>query len=273
MIHLKRFTALLAFLVAVPSLAGVTVDQSQVLDRWAVHIGGYVTSLGTDIRLDGPNGTGTTISLEDDLGFSSSESVPQFTAGVILGQRHQISLSYFKTDRTSSTTITKEIEWGDEVFPINIDVSAFLDTEFLTLGYTYWFYSSEKTAIGISGGLTQFNLRSGIEIGGRDAPIGVATDIDTDVPVPQLGASINYALPARFVLIGKLGYISFTDVGGFSGDISSAIAGIQYRPWKHIGFGVNYNWILYDIDSEETGFAGAFEYTIQGFDFYLRLAF
>ena len=273
MFNLKRLIALLTFLVAVPTLAGVTVDQSQVLDRWAVHIGGYVTSLGTDIRLDGPNGNGTTISLEDDLGFSSSESVPQFAGGVILGQRHQISLSYFKTERTSSTTLTKEIEWGDEVFPINIDVRAFLDTEFLTLGYTYWFYSSEKTAVGVSGGLTQFNLKSGIQVGGQQSGIGIENDIDTDLPVPQLGASIQHALPARFVLIGKLGYISFTDVEGFSGDISSAIGGIQYRPWKHIGFGANYNWILYDIDSEDTGFAGTFEYDIQGFDFYLRLAF
>ena len=185
MFNLKRLIALLTFLLAVPTLAGVTVDQSQVLDRWTVHIGGYVTSLGTDIRLDGPNGTGTTISLEDDLGFSSSESVPQFVGGVILGQRHQISLSYFKTERTSSTTITKEIEWGDEVFPINIDVRAFLDTEFLTLGYTYWFYSSEKTAVGVSGGLTKFNLRSGIQVGGQQSGIGIENDIDTDLPVPQ----------------------------------------------------------------------------------------
>ena len=91
--------------------AGVSVDESKVLDRWTFIIGGFLTGLDTNIRLDSPNGNfGTTINLEDDLGFSNSESVPRLDLAVILGKRHQISVGYFETDRDSSTTLTEEIE-------------------------------------------------------------------------------------------------------------------------------------------------------------------
>ena len=50
---------------------------------------------------------GTTINLEDDLGFYSSESVPRINLAVILGKRHQIALGYFETDRNSTTTLQR----------------------------------------------------------------------------------------------------------------------------------------------------------------------
>ena len=177
------FALLLAVSAASARAGGVSVDQSKVLDRWTLDIGGFVTGLSTDIRLDNPfdSSQGTEISLEDDLGFSSSETVPRLRLSFIMGKRHQISGGWYKTDRTNTTTITEEIEWGDEVFPIDIDLGAFLDIEFIDVAYTFWFYSSETTALGITGGLVLATLSSGVGV----ALIGQDFDIDIQTELPQ----------------------------------------------------------------------------------------
>lgn len=250
------------------------MSESLVLDRWTLDIGGFLTGLSTDLRLDNPlnQDEGTTISLEDDLGFSSSETVPRFRLAFILGKRHEISGGWYKTDRDSRTTITEEIKWGDETFPINIDVGAFYNTEFIDLAYTFWFYSSEKTSLGVTGGLVYANLSSGIGVStGGGEGIEISQDINTDIPVPQLGFSINHYLGAKFVLVAHAGYISF-NLDDWEGDVSTANIGVEHRTWKNFGFGAGYGFTDYDIDAKSQDFLGKFQYNVSGFQIFLRAA-
>ena len=264
--------ALLMAFSAVDARAGVSVEESKVLDRWTFIVGGFLTGLDTNIRLDSPIGDfGTTINLEDDLGFSSSESVPRLDLAVILGKRHQISVGYFKTDRDSSTTLSTEIEWGDETFPLSADVGAFYDTEFITLSYTYWFYSSETTALGVTGGLTGASLGAGIGVSLLGQGLSVEDDISTDVPVPQLGFSARTYLGKKFVLNGGLGYIAF-NLDDWEGSVASALVSVDYRAWKNFGFGLGYSYSSYDVDALASDFLGKFEYNISGFTIYGRAA-
>lgn len=273
---MKKTALLTLLLLTITSTSafaeGVSIDQSKVLDRWTLRIGGFLTGLDTNLRLDSPTGgEGTSINLEDDLGFSSSESVPRIELGLILGQRHEIKGGWYKTDRDSQTTLTQELEWGDEVFPIDIDVAGFYKTEFINLGYTYWFYSSEKTAIGITGGLIYATLSAGIGVDLLGQDIQVEEDLSTDVPVPQLGFSISSYLGKGFVFAGRLGYIAFS-LDDWSGDAGSASVGIEHRTWKNFGFGLGYTYTNYDIDTKAADFLGRFEYNISGFEIYGRAA-
>jgi hypothetical protein len=272
---MKRIALSLALLIAVFATsvsAGVTVDQSKVLDRWTFRIGGFLTGLDTTVRLDSPTGReGTSVNLEDDLGFDSSLSVPRFDLGVILGRRHEISGGYYKTDRDSTTTLQRDIEWGDETFPINIGIGAFYNTEFVNLAYTYWFYSSESTSLGVTGGLVYASLGAGVGISAVGQGIGAEEDISTDVPVPQLGFSVNHYLGKRFVFTGNLGYIAF-NLDDFEGSVASATVGVQHRTWENFGFGLGYGYTGYDIDTLAADFLGKWEYTVSGFEIYLRAA-
>ena len=276
---MKRIALLLVFLVTVSASSafagGVSVDQSKVLDRWTLRIGGFLTGLDTKIRLDDPRpmegGEGTTVSLEDDLGFSSSESVPRLNLGFILGKRHKISGGWYKTDRDSSTRLEREIEWEGEVFPIGVDVSAFYKTEFIDVAYTYYFYSSETTALGVTGGLVLANLSAGLGLSALGIGGEVEEDISTDVPVPQLGFSVNHYLGKKFVLTGTLGYIAF-NLDDWEGSVGTALLGLEHRTWKNFGFGAGYSYAVYDVDVSSSDFLGNFEYTISGFEIYGRAA-
>jgi len=263
---------LLILLASMPALAGVSVGESKVLDRWTLRLGGYLTGLSTEIRLDSSiEDLGTSINLEDDLGFSSSESVPRVSLSLILGKRHEITVGYYETDRDSSTTLTEEIEWGDETFPINVDVAAFYTTTFFDAAYTYWLYSSESTALGITGGLVLANLKAGIGLAALGAGIEISDDISTDVPVPQLGFRGRTYLGKKFVLTGGVGYIAL-NIENYSGSVGTAAVSIEHRTWKNFGFGLGYAYSDYDVDAEDQDFLGSFTYTISGFEIYARAA-
>ena len=273
---MKKTAFLIAILIftgsAMAQAGGVSVDQSKVLDRWTLRLGGYVTGLDTELRLDSPTeGDGTTVSLEDDLGFSNSESIPRINLGWILGKRHQISAGWYKTDRDSQTTLSFELEWGDETFPIDTDIAGFYKTEFLALSYTYYFYSSEKTALGVTGGLVLATMSAGIGLDLLGQDIQVEEDLSTDVPVPQLGFSGSTYLGKGFVFTGGIGYIAFT-LDDWEGNVGSAAVAFEHRTWKNFGFGGGYSYSGYDIDTNGADFLGNFQYTISGFEIYGRAA-
>lgn len=272
---MKRYSLalnLLIVLAATPALAGVSVSESKVLDRWTLRLGGYLMGLNTEVRLDSSiEDLGTTVNLEDDLGFSSSESVPRIALGLILGKRHEVSLGYFETDRDSTATISEEIDWGEEIFPIDVDITGFYTSTFIDGSYTYWFYSSENTALGINGGLVFAELEAGIGLAGAGTGIEVSDDINTDVPVPQLGFSGRSHLGKRFVFTGGLGYIALF-IEDYSGSVATAAVAIEHRTWKNFGFGLGYVYSDYDIDAEDKDFLGSFNYNISGLEIYARAA-
>ena len=271
----KSISLFVVFLLAVSAAAlagGVSVDQSKVLDRWTLRLGGYVTGLDTQVRLDSPTGEeGTTVSLEDDLGFSNSESIPRLNLSVILGKRHEITVGWYKTDRDSRTTLNFELEWGDEVFPIDTDIAGFYKTEFWTLGYTYYFYTSEKTALGVTGGLVLSTLSAGIGIDVLGQDINLEEDLSTDVPVPQLGFSGSTYLGMGFVFTGGIGYIAF-NLDDWEGDVVGAQLAFEHRTWRNFGFGVGYSYSAYDVDANDATFLGNYQYTIGGLEIYGRAA-
>lgn len=272
---MKRLSLFLVSLVLVssaPALAGVSVDESKVLDRWTFRIGGYLTGIDTELRLDpGPGDRGTTINLEDDLGFDSSDTVPRLGLGVIIGKRHRISLTYFETKRDSSARLTEEIEFGDETFPVDVNVAAFYDTSFFELAYTYYFYTSETTALGVGLGLVSANLSAGIGVSLLGVGADLSDDLSSNVPIPQLGFAASHWLGKKFVLNGAVGYIAF-DIDEYSGNVLGAGVSLEHRTWENFGFGLGWAISNYDVDSDDLDFLGKFEYRISGFEFYGRAA-
>ncbi len=66
--------------------SGRLCRQDHIMKRAAGHLGGCVTGLDTRLRLDFPTEEeGTTVSPKDDVGRSSSESIPRINRGMKLG--------------------------------------------------------------------------------------------------------------------------------------------------------------------------------------------
>jgi hypothetical protein len=260
--------------LSVPVLAQpVTVEESDVLQRWELNLGGFITGLRTVVRFDEIAGNGgTEVNLEDDLGYSDRDDIFRFSAAYLIGRRHQIGVSYYESHREGLMTIDEEIRWGDETFPIGADVTSFYDAELGAVEYTYWARSRERSALGASFGLVGFGLSSGAALLDRTTPIGfkVESDFSLDVPVPQFGVRYRRALSERWLFKVGASFVIFEDIDDFSGDVISGALTFEYDVWRKLALGGGFALQDFDIDSGEKRTLGKYVFEVRGLYFYLR---
>jgi len=274
---------MLLALVPIWTLAGQPVlaeaikpEESLVLDRWEFQIGGFAAGLNTRIRFDEVVGNqGTTIDLEDDLGFDNNEAVLSLSAARTIGRRHHLELHYLEVDRKGFTESDRELQWGDEVFPVGASLASTYDAEFVALLYTHWVRSREKSAWGPMVGLIQFSTGSSLFLQGQGGGPGFSreTDVSIDVPVIQIGLKYRQALSRKWVFSAEGGFVVFDDIDDFSGDVLSGGVNFEHRTWEKFGFGGGYVLRDFDIDSGEKRTLGQYVFELRGFTFYGRLAF
>jgi len=268
---------LAALLTVQPLLAeAITPEDSLVLDRWEVELGGFATGLNTRIRFDEVVGNqGTTIDLEEDLGYDNNEAVFSITAARMIGRRHHLSLTYLDVSREGFVEADSEIEWGDEIFPVGASLASSYDAEFLGLNYTYWVRSQEKSAWGPTVSLIVFSTGSALFLQGEGSGPGFSRDDDfsVDVPLIQVGFKFRQAMSQKWVFAAEAAFVAFDDIDDFSGDVISGGVTFEHRTWKNFGFGGGYRLRDFDIDSGEKRTLGQYVFEMRGLVFFGRLAF
>jgi hypothetical protein len=241
----------LALLVAgIGSPAAKAVEDNELVDRWEINLGGIFLGSSTDITLySNVLGQGTTISLEDDLGFESSPTSIHINAAYLIGRRHQVSVGYFQLPRDTTHQISFDLEWGDETFPVDATVTGYFDTTFLEFGYDFWLVTKERTALSIGLSLTWASLEAGLGVEGVDGSVGA--DLNSSVPVPTLAVKLRQHLVHRLNLNVGLGYMTLSPLPDYSGNVWRSYIGLEHRTWDHVGFGLKYGYDGYDITKED----------------------
>lgn len=254
-------TALLA--LALPGVAAAqdpswTVNPG-LTDTWTFQLGAYIPSVDTTAHLNSTSGAiGTSVSLEDDLGFSDRKTLGSFFAGARLGQRWKIEFEYFQLDRSNSRSISKTINWGDKTYPINTTVEGKFDSTVYRLSGGYSFVKSDQAELGASLGLFVTDFKSSLSastIGGQAA--------DTLAPLPTIGLYGAYAFSPRWLLTGRVDYFSL-NYSDYDGSLTSVTAGIDYRFARNFGIGAGYRYVDYDLTVSKSDFNGGVRYKFSG---------
>lgn len=272
-----RIAAILVLLLGVNTIpiARAAEEIPPLIDHFDIKIGGYFTSLDTTLRLDvNSEDLGSLVKFEDDLDFNKTHTVIRISAAMLFKERHQLQLGYYGLDRSSSDRIEEEIEWGDETFPVNADVKGFFNLDFIELSYTYWALKKEKTALGVNLGLVAVGLETGLGLQGEgEQGFSTETDVNTDVPVPLIGAQVRYAIIPRLLLIGKGDFIYVNSLGDYSGTVFFLGGGLEFRAFEHVGFGLFYDYGHLDVQAQRQVLTGEIDYTMQGVEGYIRFNF
>jgi hypothetical protein len=262
--------AIIVFFLGLFGVNAWASEDSIVLDRVAVTVGSFFGKTDSDLRLDvGAGDFGTEISFENDLGLNSDNSIFRIGAEFRPWKRHQFGVSYYKLSRSASTTLNREIEFEGVIFPINITVNAFLDTKLLSGTYTFWVSVRDRTAFGLSAGLTGFTVETGI---GSTNPT-LEAQASTDLPVPMFGAEFRGAIldPLRFT--GKFQILPEVTINDYSGRVYDYSVELEYRFIKNVGVAVAYSGFNVDLKVEKRVFFGDIHYDIQGVQVFGRVAF
>jgi hypothetical protein len=237
----------------------------------SVSAGGQIfAGVDTKMRLDSDNhGIGTEIDLEDDFDVDDDVFAGRIDANWRFATRHALDLSVFDLPRNGTRAIDRDIQIGDEVFPVGTAVESEFETRVARLAYQWSFWRRERWNAGLSFGIHWFDLRTGWEAGA----IGVEQDFDAKAPLPVLGAFWSHAFTQRLYLtaVSEFFGLEFEEYEGFLNDTRVVL---EHRTFEHVAFGLGFDYFGMNasVESETEGVLEAeFDYDYFGLLFFARL--
>jgi hypothetical protein len=252
-----RNQTVLAFMAGAMISGQATAEDAKPESRFlpwekgSVKFGGFIAAFDSTIGFGINEAAGVEINAEKLLDLDTSLTVLRLDAMYRPGKslRHQIDLSWAAYHRDGSATLNEEIEINDMTFPVGAKVDTVFNFDIIRGDYTYAILQDERMRIALGLGVYAVPLRYSVEVettGGRTKIEGA----DTTLPLPAL------ALRAEFQLVPRLFLNTYMDamyleISDFKGSLLDVNVGLEYRPWKYVGFGVGYNSMSVDVEGEK----------------------
>jgi hypothetical protein len=221
-----------------------------LVDRFFLGVGAYAASSNTEARLDSPSGIGTTLDLEDVMGLDSNDIVPQGLARWRMSDRWRMELEHFQLNRSNTTTITGDITWGDETFPVNTSVETTFDIAVTRLSFGYSFFKRKDKELGVALGFHITDLHAQLSAGGGSEDEGKLL-----APLPVISLYGQCALTDVWAIGGRLDAFRI-EYDAYEGHIYSIGIDALCQPWRHFGFGLGWRGLEIEASAENDGWKG-----------------
>ena len=225
------------------------------------NIGYFIASMDSGFRIgSGTNGLGIDLDVEDLLGLNTSETAFRLDAGWRFSKnlRHKLQFSWFRIARSGEKFLNESVEVPDgEGGETTLGPGQF-STEFnfdiIELKYEYSFFLDERADFNIGIGLFVMP----IEFGFSGVVDGVgSTDIREDItaPLPVIGVGFDFAITPKWFVRQQLD-IFYLEIGDFEGSIIHANLGLEWLPWKHVGFGFGIDHMNVGVEARGSDYPG-----------------
>lgn len=215
---------------------------------------GFDTSIGL---FEDDLGMGGVLNFENDLNLGSQEFTPSLDFEWQIAKRHKLAARWQDLSRGSSAQALTDIEWGDEVIPIDADITLSFDVTQLFIDYTYYPWVKDRWALGIGLGLRWMDIKTTLawRLEG-DEIIEDFQDADVSAPLPYVYAEYRRLLTDHWRMILGVGWLDVT-IGDVSGGQWVGRAGFEYLLGKRWSVGGAAN--IATIDAEADNISGDLE--------------
>lgn len=252
-------------LASLPAVAANPLDE----EGFSFKLGGFYSSADTTLRVDSSGGAfGTSISLEDDLGYEKDKMLPVLDAVWRINPRHRIELGYLRLARDAQKTISGEIRFGDSVFPVSTNVNSRFDSDVWRLSYGWSFYRDGPNELSLLLGLHTTAFKVKLEGSGGT----VSEAADRTIPLPVIGLQGSWA-PAPSWRVNGYAQVFAIEYGDYEGNLVSGALNVEYRFERNYALGVGYMFNDYGIDVTKGRLRGSFDYKFSGPVGYVTVGF
>jgi len=240
---------LLALILTLSAPAEAQRDYEPLFDRFNFKAEwswvGFDTKIGLyHEELD----LGGVLHFEDDLDLGRNQSIPSLDFEWQISKRHRLAGRWQDMNRDSNAQALTEIEWGDEIIPINSNLRLSFETEQFFVDYTYYPWVKERWAAGFGLGFRIIGLTTVLswQFEGEEIFEG-SENLDVSAPLPYLYFEYRRLFSDHWRFITGLGWLDVTieDVSGgqWIGRISC-----EYLLKKRWAFGLAGNAATIDVD-------------------------
>jgi hypothetical protein len=271
-------------LIAVVFLAAAAPAQAQrsfepLFDKFNFKLEGSWVGLTTEIRLDSEVlGEGTTLNFEDDLDLDRNKTIPTLSFEWQIARKHKLGVRWQDITRDSSAQALTEIQWEDEIIPIDADVTLGFDITQAFIDYAYYPWVKDKWAAGFGLGLRWMDIQATLSYRDNAEDVEGSSDVKASAPLPYLYFEYRRLFSDNWRFITGLGWL-YVSIDDISGGQWIGRVGIEYLAGKRWGFGAAVNLATVDVDwdgleTEEGNLvSGAVDMAINDFSVFVRLRF
>jgi hypothetical protein len=264
----KSIKYLLALLICCP-LSAFSQETDADNSGWGFSMGAFFADQNMNTLFETTIGDiDVVVDFEEDLGLTDSQSVFRFTAFYDFNERHRLDFDVFDLSQSAVATLSRDIEWGDTVFPISAEVSTGLDLVIYKVAYTYHLLRREKFRLGVTGGLYVADIALRLNLLEND----LEERGDVTAPLPVLGLRGEYFFSDRWRASASAEWFG-VEVDDYDGTLRDLLIGIDYRFGKHAAVGLGYNSVQIDVDATDGDLRADLLWKYSGFIGYLRFSF
>lgn len=268
-------------LLAVATPAAAQRAYEPLFDKFNLRLEASWMGISSEMRLDSELlGRGTTINFEDDLDLDGDETIPSVAIEWQIAKRHKLGVRWQDFSRDSTAATLEEIRWGDEVIPIDAEVSLAFDTTQYYIDYAYFPWVKEQWAAGFGLGVRWIDISTTLawQAAGGSGGEG-STDTQGSGPLPYIYFEYRRLLSDDWRLFAGLGWLSI-EVEDLDGSQYVGKLGIEYLLGRHWGFGLAGNYSAIDVDWQgletnqgEHFYNGAVDLDVNDISLFARLRF
>jgi len=251
--------AILAALVAATAQAQEAIPNHPALqDKFYFGLGAFVPKTSTSAQLDTNLGVGTNIDFERALGMTTQKTVPDAFARWRFANRWRLEVEYFELNRTGDQAIDRQINWGDQTFPIGTEVmSKFNFSDIRTsVGYSFFKTADKELGVGFGFHVASYDVALSAAASGSEAKKVLA-------PLPVISAYGQFALTDTWAVGARLDRFSIS-YDKYDGNVTSMGIDVNYQPFRHVGFGLAYRSLFISLKASGERLVGTFNQTFQG---------
>ena len=262
--------ALAGSICALASGAVVAGDRGPIDQDVQLSLGAFFLATGSEVRLDGEAaGTGTKIDWENEFHVDDRDQF-RIDAFWRFASRHKVRLMYFENDRSNSIVLSRDIHFGDYVFPLDLKVDTFFNTRIVELAYEYTFLQRDNLELSASIGIHDTRVEAGLRgklsttgAGGSVELVDVQEVGSADGPLPVLGLRVLWDMGHDFYFDGIAQYF-VTSIDEYDGRIEDYKVGVTWYPLRNAGIGLGYNRFVTKLDVEKQSFMGQLKLQYDG---------
>lgn len=258
--------ALAVALLAVTPAVLADDAPNLLTDTFQITVGTFGINSEPSVELRGETGGGGRVDFDRQI-----DGGDEFRGRADLqwrfAERHKASFAAFGLTQSKDRTLDRDVEWGDEVYPVGGKVEFSSDFWVLQAVYDYSFFRRETYEIGASIGVhwtsLSTTLRLKADVDGNPVTDNRKESASVDLPLPVIGLRGEWALPYNLWVKASAQFFALS-IDEYDGNLQDYRAFLTWQPSKWIGVGAGYERFTVDVDVDKNNFNGSLDWTYQG---------
>jgi long-subunit fatty acid transport protein len=223
--------ALFLFLAAIPISQAQSINPG-LDDAFQLRGGPFFVSFDTTVRVQ------RTDFDQDALLGHDKTTFGVFAKWRITPKLH-LNLGYSQISRDDTTTFSAATPIGGITVPAGTALAQDYETSNVPIALAYTFVKKPKTEFGVEAGVAVTKIKNTVRISVPGVPTITPVSDDTTEPLQSIGLFWHQAFSPQWMFVGSARYLGL-DIGDIDADFVDAFAGIEWRPFKNVGFGAAY---------------------------------